>query len=69
MNQKNFYICEILGGGATWLCQVSDQLHIGSMRGFVFPDNLVVAESSDLQTKFCTEKPAHRKSVNRHRQL
>jgi hypothetical protein len=29
-------------------------------------DSLVVAESSVLRTIFCAEKPAHRKSANRH---
>jgi hypothetical protein len=32
-------------------------------------DSFVVAESSQLRTNFCAEKPAHRQSSNRYKQL
>jgi hypothetical protein len=32
-------------------------------------DSFVVAESSVLRTNFCTEKPAHRQSAKRLKQL
>ena len=32
-------------------------------------DSFVVAESSKLRTNFCGEKPAHRQSAKRYKQL
>jgi hypothetical protein len=32
-------------------------------------DSFVVAESSQLRTNFCAEKPAHRQSANRYGQV
>ena len=32
-------------------------------------DSFVVAESSVLRTNFCAEKPAHRQSAKRYRQV
>ena len=38
--------------------------------GFSSPlDSFVVAESSVLRTNFCAEKPAHRQSAKRYKQL
>jgi hypothetical protein len=45
----------------------NSRLAIGGVSSLL--DSFVLAESSVLRTNFCAEKPAHRQSAKRYRQL